>query len=54
MPKHGFAKGLLVGLVLEIPVMSTAVVVLAQAGLGSETPAMTAVRSTSLFAGLPA
>lgn len=56
LPRWGFWKGLLVGTVLEIPAISTAVFVLPRLGLGpgAVAPAMTVVRMTSLFAGLPA
>lgn len=56
LPRWGFWKGLLVGTILEIPAISAAVFLLPRLGLGlgAAVPAMTVVRMTSLFAGLPA
>lgn len=53
-PRWGFWKGLLVGIILEIPAISAAVFALPRLGLGQAAPAMLVVRMTSLFAGLPA
>lgn len=54
MPRWGFWKGLLVGLILEIPAISAALLLLPRLGLGEPVAAMTVVRMTSLFVGLPA
>lgn len=53
-PRWGFWKGLLVGIILEIPAISAAVFLLPRLGLGAATQPMLIVRMTSLFAGLPA
>ncbi len=54
VPRWGFWKGLLVGLILEIPAISVALLLLPRLGLGEPVAAMTIVRMTSLFVGLPA
>jgi hypothetical protein len=53
-PRWGFWKGLLVGTIVEIPAISAAVLLLPRLGLGEPEAAMTVVRMTSLFVGLPA
>jgi hypothetical protein len=54
-PRFGFWKGLLVGLVIEVPAIAAAVWVLAALGVGDpDVSYMTLLRFTTVFAGLAA
>jgi len=54
-PRWGFWKGLLTGVVVEVPALTAAVWVLAQLGYGNaDVPAMRILRLTTVFAGVAA
>ena len=54
-PRWGFFKGLLTGMVVEIPVLAAGVWVLAQIGVGNRDAGfMTLIRFTTVFAGVAA
>lgn len=54
-PRWGFFKGLLTGLVIEVPALAFAVWALAQLGVGNpDVPVMRVLRLTAVFAGVAA
>lgn len=54
-PRWGFWKGMLTGVVVEVPSLTAAVWVLAQLGVGNaDVPAMRIMRLTTVFAGVAA
>jgi hypothetical protein len=54
-PRWGFWKGMLTGVVVEVPALTAAVWVLAQLGYGNaDVPAMRIMRLTTVFAGVAA
>lgn len=54
-PRWGFWKGLLTGVVIEVPVLAATVWALAQLGIGNpDVPVMRLIRMTAVFAGVAA